>query len=167
MTPEDWTARLEELVAGAELTVETNEGKLLVARGGHHIPASCDYLTRWCMHRVGLEPYGINTPDWSCSWRSNRGGEGLRFLQWQIGVDFVAIFVDEAEDKRGGYDRIYTILDMPIPEENPRPEGWGDLTRDERRAQMREDRPRKQLLMLLALVHFVEWLIANDIHGPA
>jgi hypothetical protein len=187
MTPTEWKDRLDGLEGGGGLmftTRESDEGECLDAGEGFLLVDqgkilfhNCDRLSRWCMTRVGLEPFGITAPSWGCSFRAGRDGKGTRLAYWQVGVDYIGIYLDDPDlrprrvredgrhfpSERGMWDRCFVIPDMPVPEDRPPlPDDLrGDDKRAGRRAWLQEQRPRRLLLDAMALAHFADWLLEN------
>jgi hypothetical protein len=149
-----------------------DKGLAILAVDGRTRPDACDALARWCLERVGLEPFGITAPSWGCSYRTRLGEPGVHFGYWSLDEYTVGIFHSDpdAEPKppredghprhpeRGNWDRLYVIPDMPIPEDIKLPMNG---TQEERNARIDAERPKRLLTYALALAHFARWLLTN------
>jgi hypothetical protein len=181
MTQDDWKAEVDRIEAeGANLGFDGGpQGGITVIHRGKVNTTGCDALARWCLWRVGLEPFAITAPGWGCSYTTKKGSPGLHFIHWQLGVDYIGIYAIDPDteertprtdgrprpSRKGMWDRCYVIPDIPLPlDDDAHPDDWKEQTREFRRAWMKERRPRNHLMDALALLHLANWLQKNTDH---
>lgn len=165
MTQDDWLRECDRLLAGGDLEVAVPDLLAVLVKDGEVVPESCDVLIRWCVAWVGLEPYGITAPGFSSLMSMKRGDTKAKFSHYEVDTDLIGIFHSDPDvdgrSRKGQFDRFYVIPDMPMPLERDWPDDWKNWSREERRARIKAERPKRRLMEALALAHLARWLGAN------